>query len=241
MGLLVNIFNEVLYRPLFNLLVLLYEYFPLRDFGVAVILLTVLIKVLLYPFGKQSIRAQKAINELQPKIQEIQKKYKNDKAEQARLTMELYKKEKINPFAGILPLLIQIPILIALYRLFWKGVQLDGATHLFYSFVPRPGVIDPTFLGGINLSHPNLALAIFAGVFQFWQVKIASPKPFKTGAKSQLPQFSEIMQKQMLYFFPAFTIFILLKIPSAVALYWMVSTLFSIAQQYLGERKKGNS
>lgn len=240
MELLINIFNEVLYRPLFNLLVLIYEYFPLRDFGIAVILLTILIKVFLYPFGKQSIRVQKAINELQPKIREIQKKYKDNKAEQARLTMELYKKEKINPFAGILPLLIQIPILIALYRLFWKGIQLDGATHL-YGFVSMPGSIDPTFLGGINLSHPNLALAIFAGVSQFWQVKLASPKSLKPSSRNQVPQFSEIMQKQMLYFFPVLTIFILLKMPSAVALYWTVSTLFSVGQQYLGTREKGNS
>lgn len=240
MGLLINIFNEVLYRPLFNLLVLIYEYFPLQDFGIAVILLTILIKVFLYPFGKQSIRSQKAMNELQPKIREIQKKYKDNKAEQARLTMELYKKEKINPFAGILPLLIQIPILIALYRLFWKGIQIDGATRL-YNFVSMPGPIDPTFLGGINLSHPNLALAIFAGVSQFWQVKLASPKSPKPASRNQVPQFSEIMQKQMLYFFPVLTIFILLKIPSAVALYWTVSTLFSIGQQYLGTREKGNS
>ena len=240
MGLLINIFNEVLYRPLFNLLVLIYEYFPVRDFGVAVILLTILIKILLFPFGKQSIRVQKAMNELQPKIKEIQKKYKDNKAEQARLTMELYKKEKINPFAGILPLLIQIPILIALYQLFWKGIQIDGVKHL-YSFVSMPGPIDPTFLGGINLSNPNLALAIFAGISQFWQVKISSPKTLKTREKNQFPQFSEIMQKQMLYFFPVLTIFILLKIPSAVALYWTVSTLFSIGQQYWQTREKGNS
>jgi YidC/Oxa1 family membrane protein insertase len=240
MELLINIFNEVLYRPLFNLLVLIYEYFPLQDFGIAVILLTVLIKVFLYPLGKQSIRVQKVVNELQPKIQEIQKKYKDNKAEQARLTIELYKKEKINPFAGILPLLIQIPILIALYQLFWKGIQADGATRL-YSFVSISGPIDPTFLGGINLSNPNLALAIFAGVSQFWQVKLASPKLPKPANRNQFPQFSAIMQKQMLYFFPVFTIFILLKIPSAVALYWAVSTLFTIGQQYLGAREKGNS
>ncbi|MCJ7829521.1 YidC/Oxa1 family membrane protein insertase, partial [Patescibacteria group bacterium] len=135
MELLQNAFNIILYKPLFNALVLLYQYLPGHDFGIAVIILTIIIRLILYPLMVQSIRSQKVVSELQPKIQEIQLKYKNDKEKLAKATMELYQKEKINPFGGCLPLLIQLPILIALYQVFWKGLQ-PGAMVNLYNFVP---------------------------------------------------------------------------------------------------------
>lgn len=237
MSLLIKSFNTLLYQPLFNALILLYKYLPGQDFGVAVIVLTVLIKVLFYPLGVKAIRAQKALNKLQPKIQEIQKKYKDDKAEQARIMMELYKKEKISPFSGFLPLLIQIPILIALYRVFVGGFQPDGMAHL-YSFLSQPESISPTFLGIFNLARPSATLAIFAGITQFFQTKISLPEISKKSKKGgEVSQFSEVMQKQMKYFFPVFTVFILLKIPSAVALYWIVAALFTTIQQYFTLKK----
>lgn len=226
--LFINLFNTILYQPLFNALVLLYEYLPGHDFGIAVIVLTVLIKIIFYPLGIQAIRSQKVLSELQPKIKEIQEKFKDDKEKQGRAMMELYQKEKINPFSGCLPLLIQLPILIALYRVFWKGFQSGQMTHL-YGFVPHPGVISPTFLGLVNLAEPSIVLAILAGIFQFWQSKMLAPKT-KTTQKGT-PEFSQMIQKQMLYFFPIFTVFILLKLPAAVGLYWIVAVLFSIIQQ----------
>ncbi len=239
MNFLTNIFNLILYQPLFNGLVLLYLYLPGHDFGVAVIVLTLLIKVLFYPLGTVAIRSQKSLSDLQPKLQQIQKQYKDDKEKQARETMELYKKEKINPFSGCLPLLIQLPILIALYRLFWQGLQPEQTVFL-YSFVPNPGVIDPSFLGTINLSKPNILLALLAGVSQFFQSRMTAPKSQKpkggTGS-----QFGDMMQKQMLYFFPAFTVLILWNLPSAIGLYWLVSTIFSIVQQYLVFKKRAVS
>ena len=246
MSLLISTFNLILRQPLFNALILLYESLPGHDFGIAVIVLTVLIRLILYPVMIQSIKSQKQLQEIQPKIQEIQKKYKDDKQQQAKETMALYQKQKVNPFSGCLPLLIQLPILIALFLVF-RTLQ-GGLDSLelssLYSFISSPGnIAEPMFLGLINLANPHFGLAIAAGIAQFFQTKMMTPKTSKTKQKDsgQMAQFSNMMQKQMLYFFPAFTIFILLKIPSAVALYWMVSTLFSIAQQYLGERKKGNS
>ena len=143
-----SFFNTVLYKPLFNALVLLYQYLPGHDFGIAVIALTVFIRLLLHPLMMKSIRSQKALSELQPKIQEIQKNFKDDKQKQAEEMMFLYKKERINPFAGILPLFIQLPLLIALYRVFGSGFQTIETTTL-YSFVSHPGAINPTFLGSI--------------------------------------------------------------------------------------------
>ncbi|MDO8424797.1 MAG: YidC/Oxa1 family membrane protein insertase [bacterium] len=239
MDFLINIFNAVLYQPLFNALVFLYDYLPGRDFGVAVILLTVLIRLVLYPSMVKSLKSQRAMAELQPKIKKIQEDFKNDKERQAKETMALYQKEKINPFGGCLPLLVQLPILIALYRVFWKGFQTEELNNL-YSFVPRPEQIDPNFLGGlINLAVPSLVLAFLAGAGQFFQTWYQNKlNPQASASKGAADQFSGIMQKQMLYFFPVFTVFILWKLPAAIGLYWITTSLFSILQQYLVFKKK---
>lgn len=232
MNLLINAFNLLLYQPLFNALVLLYLYLPGHDFGVAVIILTILIRLLFYPLNLQGIRTQKVLQELQPKIKEIQERYKNDRAEQGRAMMELYQKEKINPFSGCLPFLIQLPILIALYQVFQRGLQPEQLTSL-YRFVPQLRVIDPTFFGIVNLAQPSFVLAILAGITQFIQTKMVTPKTSKSKSKEKTSQFSGMIQKQLVYFFPIFTVFILLKLPSAIGLYWIVTTIFSIVQQYL--------
>jgi len=233
MDFFISAFNTILYQPLFNALVLIYQYLPGHDFGIAVIVLTIIIRIIFYPLMIKSIKSQRVMSELQPKIQEIQQKYKDDKEKQAKEMMALYQKEKFNPFGGCLPLLIQLPILIALYRVFWRGLQ-PGAMSLLYSFVPNPGAIDPTFLGLINLGEANIFLAIIAGITQFFQTKMLSPKKPKVNQKKdQMGQFSDLMQKQMLYFFPIFAVVILSRLPSAVGLYWIVTALFSILQQYL--------
>lgn len=235
MNLLITIFNTILYQPLFNALILLYIFLPGHDFGIAVIVLTVLLKLIFYPLGSQAFRSQKALSSLQPKIAEVQRQHKDNKEKQARATMELYQKEKINPFSGCLPLLIQLPILIALYQVFWKGLQPEQMSFL-YSFVPHPGTIDPSFLGIINLSKPNMFLAFFAGISQFFQSKMIMPKT-QAKVKENVPGIAGMMQKQMLYFFPVFTVFILWGLPSAIGLYWVVTTIFSIIQQYLVFKK----
>jgi len=241
MEIFISVFNTILYQPLFNALVFLYQFLPGKDFGIAIIVLTIIIRIILYPLMLKSIKSQKMLSELQPKIQEIQQKYKNDKEKQAKEMMGLYKKEKINPFGGCLPLLIQLPILIALYRVFWRGMQPGAMSHL-YSFVPNPGEINPTFFGLINLAEPSLGLAFLAGVCQFYQTKMLMSKNKKpAGQGDQMTQFSNIMQKQMLYFFPIFTVFILWKLPSAIGLYWLITAFFSIFQQYLILKPKPKS
>ena len=237
----VSFFDIVLYQPLFNGLILLYQYLPGQDFGIAVIVLTVLIRLILYPLGTKGIRMQKALSELQPKMKEIQEKFKQDKEKQAKAMMELYQKEKVNPFSGCLPILVQLPIIIALYRVFWKGLQPEQLAYL-YSFVPSPGVINSSFLGFIDLAVPCIGLAFLAGILQFFQTKMISPSISKKASKKTkgndpMAGFSDIMQKQMLYFFPFFTVLILWKLPSAIGLYWIVFTLFAIIQQHFTLKK----
>ncbi len=228
-----NFFYIVLYQPLFNLLVLLYNYIPGHDFGIAIIFLTIIIRVVLYPLSVKAVKSQKALQKLQPQMKEVQDKYKNDKEKQAKEILNLYKTEKINPFSGLLLAFIQLPILIALYRVFWNGLNPKELASL-YSFVLNPGHINALFLNIINLSKPNYIFAVLAGVVQYFQTKMLIPKG---GGKQKQPNkeadFSQIMQKQTLYFFPAFTVIILISLPSALGLYWIISGIFSIIQQYL--------
>lgn len=232
MSFLVSAFNLILYQPLFNALVLFYIYLPGQDFGLAVIILTILVKLIFYPLGVKAIHSQRALAELQPKIKQVQEQFKNNKEKQVRAIMDLYKEKKISPFSGFLPLLLQLPILIGLYRVFWNGFDEDRLGFL-YSFVPNPGPIDTTFLGIMDLAQASVILAVLTGITQFIQTKMLTAAPVKATAKTKQSDFSQMMQKQMLYFFPIFTVFILWRLPAAIALYWLTTTLFTILQQYV--------
>ena len=233
MELLTDIFNTILYRPLFNALVLFYQFLPGQDFGIAVIALTILIRLILSPLMIKSLKSQKILSEIQSKSQEIQRKYKNDKERQTKEIMELYQREKINPLGGCLPSLIQLPVLFALYRVFWRGLQPE-ALGMLYSFVSIPVAFEPSFLGILDLSSPSWVLAVLAGIGQYFQAKIISPKKrkLKKGAE-MVDQISSQMSNQMIYFFPIFTFFILARLPAAVGLYWLTTVIFSIGQQRL--------
>ncbi len=234
MGAIISFFNIVLYQPLLNGLILIYNYLPGQDFGVAVIVFTLIIRVILHPSSIKAIKSQRALNALQPKVKELQQKYKGEREKLAKATMELYRQEKISPFSGCLPILLQLPILIALYRVFFflKDFSPEALKTSLYSFVPYPEAINLSFLGLLNLGKSNLALAVVAGVLQFIQSKIALPKQ-----KTKKGEFASMMQSQMLYFFPIFTIFIVWKLGSIIGLYWIVSTLFSIGEHYLVRKR----
>ena len=238
------LFSEIIYRPLYNLLVFVYNVVPFHDFGVAIILVTIIIKLILAPLSKKQIESQKKIQELQPKIKELQEKYKNDKEKQSRALMELYKTHKTNPFSGCLPLIFQLIFLIALYQVFFNisqnGLSIDGA--ILYPFVSNPGAIGHYFLGlvdlsrSIDISHlgvsaiPNIILVLLAAGAQYFQTKMLMPKPVAK-KKGQEADMSQIMSQQMLYLGPLLTIFIGIKFPSGLALYWLASTVFAIIQQ----------
>lgn len=232
-----SVFYLLIYQPLLNALFILYRYLPGNDFGVAVITLTFGIRFLLYPLTKTAIQSQKALSELQPKLKEIQECFKNDKERQAKETFALYREAKVNPFASVLPFLVQLPILFALFRLFGRNFG-ESQLAALYPFLTPPSHIDFSFLGMFNLGEPNILFAVGAGILQFVQTKTLVPakttasKPATEKNQDKLDMDS-IMQKQMLYFFPLFTVVILLRLPSALALYWMTTTIFSIGQQYL--------
>jgi len=232
------IFQTFFYEPILNLVIFLYNIAPGHDLGIAIILLTIIIKVILLPLSKQSIKSQKALQDLQPKIDEIKKKYANKKEEMGRAMMGLYKENKVNPFSSCLPLLVQLPFLFAVFRVFRNGFT-EETLNLTYSFISRPDQVNSLAFGFLELAKPNVFLAILAGAAQFWQAKMMMTKKAQTkspGAKDE--NVMAIMNKQMLYFMPALTVFIGLTLPGGLTLYWFITTLLMALQQlYIFKQK----
>lgn len=233
-----NLYNDILINPMLNLLVIVYNALPWADMGLAIIIVTILIRLLLFPLAQRSTRAQMALQKLQPEIDKIRSKYK-DKQEQTQKIMEFYQKNKVNPLGSCLPLLLQLPIIFALYQVFNTGLSVENLTTL-YDFVPKPETLNTTFLGIIDLTQRNIALAVIAGAFQFVQSKMLQAKnknkPMPKPA-DDMPDIGNMMTKQMTYFMPIMTVFIGSTLPAALTLYWVVVTLFAIGQQYLLQRQ----
>ncbi len=236
-----TLLKTIFYNPLYNGMVFLVSLLPGHNVGLAIIILTLLVRVILFPLGQRAARSQLALKDLEPELKKIKEEYKT-KEEQARKTFELYKKYKVNPFSGCLLSLIQLPIIIALYYVFLKGLGFNE--DVLYSFVKHPEVLNMNFLG-IDLGQKSLILAILAGLTQFFQSmislpkhehKIANPGDFKEN-------FTKSMQTQMKYVFPILLFWIAYKISAAVALYLVVSNMFMIAQEFIVRRqfKKGKT
>ena len=234
-----QLFTTILYQPLLNLLVFFYTVVPGHDIGVAIVLLTIIIKLLLYPLSRQSIRGQKSLQQLQPKMNELKERYKNDREAQAKAMMALYKAEKVNPLSSCLPLLIQLPILLAVFQVFQSGLH-NGSLDLLYPFVADPGSLNPVSFGLVNLAQPNLVLALLAGAAQYWQAQMLStarPPKKMPGAKDE--DMMTMMNRQMLYVMPVMTVFIGMTLPGGLALYWFIITLLTALQQQVMFRKDG--
>ncbi|MCU0678843.1 MAG: YidC/Oxa1 family membrane protein insertase [Planctomycetes bacterium] len=235
-------FQTFFYQPILNLVVYLYNIVPGHDLGVAIILLTIIIKIVLLPLSKKSIKSQKSLQDLQPKIEELKKKYANKKEELGKAMMALYKENKVNPFSSCLPLLIQLPFLIAVFQVFRDGLS-DGALNLVYPFIARPESINHIAFGFLDLAKPNAVLAVLAGAAQFWQSKMMmSKRPTVKAPGAKDEDMMAMMNKQMLYFMPAITVFISLSFPAGLALYWFVTTLLTALQQiYLFKKQAAGS
>jgi len=235
-----NVFNQILYLPIFNALIFLYNVIPGHDFGIAIILLTILVRIILSPLAYYSIKSRQSLALIQPKIKEIQQKYKS-KEEQSRELMKAYKEHGVNPFSGCLPLVIQLPILWALYRVFINVLKPENLSAL-YGFIKNPGTINSSFLGIMDLSVPSYVLAILAGVSQFLYSKLTmkySPQMPQTDAKKGVGQgIQKVMSQQMVYFMPILTIIIALRLPAGLSLYWFLSTLLGFVQDYFLLKRK---
>ena len=230
---MLGLFDTIFYKPIFNLLIGTYNTIPGSDIGITIIVLTIIIKLALWPMQQKALRSQKALQEIQPKMEEIKKQYPNDKEAMSKAMMELYSKEKVNPFSSCLPLFVQLPVFIALYHAMTKGLESSGYEKL-YSFVANPGMINPSFLGVVDLANPNVVLAFMAGLAQFVQVKMMvikkQPKDVPGGKDEQT---LATVNRQMVYFMPMITVFIGMQLPGGLALYWFVMAALTALQQVL--------
>ncbi|MEZ4210777.1 MAG: YidC/Oxa1 family membrane protein insertase [Candidatus Paceibacterota bacterium] len=229
-------FTTIFYEPIYNALVFLVNSIPGGDIGLAVILLTLIIKFILLPLHRKAIVSQIKLKQLEPKINEIKEKY-TDKQEQAAKTFELYKQEKINPLSGCLPILIQLPIIFALYKVFLNGFDFSSAEHL-YSFIKSPESVNINFLGFFDLTAKNLFLSVLAGITQFFQIDLAVKRnPQTKNDGTMQANISNMMSKQMRFIMPVFVGFISYQISGAIALYWSVNNIFTTVQEVLINKK----
>ncbi|MBI3420657.1 MAG: membrane protein insertase YidC [Candidatus Sungbacteria bacterium] len=233
------LYTEVLFRPLFNLLVGATQVLPGHSVGLAIIAVTIIVRLLLLPSSihqaKSMQKNQGKMEKVRHDLERIKKEHKGDQTKQAEATMKLYREAGINPASGCLPLLIQLPILLALYRVFFTGIGPESY-HYLYSFVTAPETLNVAFLG-LSLTAPSLLLGVLAGIGQFMQMKFFAPTPApQPGADENTAQMMASMQKNMAYIFPVMTIFIALRLPAALSLYWVVSTVLGLLQQYLLKR-----
>jgi YidC/Oxa1 family membrane protein insertase len=232
-----SIFNKFLVEPIYNALVALFHLTPVAEAGLAIIFITVLVRLALFPLSRKAVVAQIEMQRLAPELESIKNKYKDNQEEQARKTLALYKERGVNPFSGILVLLIQLPVIFALYHIFVATGFPEINQALLYSFVKAPETVTTIFLG-VDLTEKSLVLALLAAVSTFYQIKLASPKEVKG---KQNPSFGDdlarSMQKQMKYFFPVMVFFIAYSISGVIALYWLTTNIFTVAQEIFVRNK----
>lgn len=217
---MIQFFKIILYNPLLYSLVFLYRYVTFQDLGVAIIILTIIIRIILFPLFFKSFLNQTLLQKLQPLIAKIQHDHRHNREKQAQALLALYKEHKVNPFSSFIILAIQLPILIALYQVF---------------LVPPPE-LSPSFLNLIDLSKPSNIVVGLAVITQYFQGKLTLPKTKTSQENSPAAKVAQ----QMIFIGPLFTLLILWRLPAAVGLYWLVSNLFSVAQQLYINKKIEN-
>ncbi len=237
---IVDFFYSAFYDPIYNALVALIAFVPGADVGIAVILLTLGIRLILLPFSLSAARTQLAMKDLEPKIKELKEKHKGDKQKEALETLALYREEKVNPFASILMVIIQIPVLFALYWVFfYEPFSTINAARL-YAFTPVPQNISLEFLGLISIMGKSIILAILAGATQFLQAHLALSGTMKpttlVSDNSMQMDFQKIMNVQLKYVFPFIIAIISYTTSSAIALYFITTNLAGALQEWYVRR-----
>jgi YidC/Oxa1 family membrane protein insertase len=232
-----SFFHTFFYDPLYNGLVFLIDVLPGADVGLAVIILTILVKLILFPLSQKALKTQAILKFVQKEIEEIKIKYKEDRQKMTHEILAVYKKNNVNPFAGFLTLFIQIPVLLALYWMFYKGLPIINV-DILYSFVQIPDVVNMKLLNLFDLSQRSLVAAILVGVTQFIQVKLSLPQLSNSNETGLKADFAKSMHMNMKYVLPVILAFVSYSLIAVVSVYWIVSNLFMIGQEvYLRKTK----
>ncbi|MBI2086779.1 MAG: YidC/Oxa1 family membrane protein insertase [Candidatus Zambryskibacteria bacterium] len=223
------LYHTFFFDPLYNVLILLFKIFPWADAGVIVILLTILVRLVLFPLSRKATLTQAKMTEAGPELEKIKGKYKDKPEEQTRRTLALYREKGINPFSGILVIIIQLPIILALYQIFLHFPEVK--ISLLYFFVPAPESIDTTFLGLFDITGKSLTLAFLAGASTFAQFKVSTKSQTVPKGNSLGDNLAKSMQTQAKYIFPIIMFFIAYQVSGVIGLYFFITNLFSIAQE----------
>ena len=230
-----SFYHAFFFDPLYNSLIFLFRVLPWADAGVIVVLLTIIVRLVLYPLSRKAVMSQVRMAEIAPELNGIKEKYKGNSEEQARRTLALYKEKGVNPFSGILVLIIQIPIILALYQIFIKLPAINSS--LLYSFISAPASINTIFLGLVDISGKSLILALLAAVSTYLQFLVSAKGQKENKGNSFGDNLAKSMQAQMKYVFPVIMFFISYQISGVIGLYFFATNLFSIAQELFVRRK----
>jgi YidC/Oxa1 family membrane protein insertase len=195
------------------------------------------VKLVLFPISKKAVRTQAMMKLVEPELNAIKDKYKNDKQAQALQVMNFYKTKQINPFSSIFLLFIQLPIIFALYKIFYTGFS-PVDTSILYSFVVAPESINVFFLSLVDVTSKSWIMALLAAVSQYFQIRYSIPVlPPKKESPSFSEDFARNMQIQMKYVLPVMIFFISSQVAAALAIYWATSNLFMIGQEIVVRRQ----
>jgi YidC/Oxa1 family membrane protein insertase len=232
-----DLFYALIFIPLYNALILFVDLLPGYDVGIAVVLLTIMVKLLLFPLSIKAVRTQLLMREIEEPMKKIREKFKDDRQKQGEEMLALYREKGVNPFSSILLLLIQIPIIFGLYWVFYKGGLPEIQVDLLYSFIPIPARVDMLFLGLIDMAGKSAVLALLAGLSQFFQAKLSLPPLDPNPEKGFRGEFARSMHLNMKYVLPIIVTVISYSISAAIALYWLTSNLFTIGQELYVRRR----
>jgi YidC/Oxa1 family membrane protein insertase len=232
-------FHALVYDPIYNALIYFVDVVPGHDVGIAVILVTILVRIILFPLSRKAIKTQMDMKRIAPEIEELKKKHKEKPEEQARAIFALYKERGVSPFAGILLLLVQLPILLGLYFVFAQGGLPSINTDILYAFVPVPPTVDMQFLGLIDMGGKSLILAFLAGVTQYIYTRLSmGPRGSMVAAEASFSaDMARTFDLQARFVLPVMVAGIAYFIAAAAPLYWLTSNLFMIGQELLSGRR----
>lgn len=228
-----SLYHTFFFDPLYNALIFFFKVLPWADAGIIIIFLTVLVRFVLYPLSRKAVLTQARMTEAAPELEKIKEKYKDKSEEQTMRTLALYRERGINPFLGIFVILIQLPIILALYQIFIHFPEVN--TALLYSFISAPEAIDTTFLT-IDITGKSAVLALLAAITTYWQFQVSSKAQALPKGNSFADNLSRSMQSQAKYLFPVIMFFIAYQISGAIGLYFVTTNLFSVAQEVFVRR-----
>lgn len=235
-------FNAAIYEPIYNALAFFVSWIPGGDVGVAIVLVTVVVKVILFPLAVRASHTQIALRALEPEVQKLRERHKDNNQELAMKTLALYRENKVSPFASFGILLLQLPVIFGLYWVIWREAQDGGFDPSFlYSFMTPPDVVSFTFLGLVPLAEGSIILALLVALTQYILSRLMMPEAPRPTGKSFQDDLAKSMHLQMRFVFPVILGVISYVATAAIALYFVTSNIFGIMQELVAHRRHQES